>query len=364
MPPGSGDAPASPSLNEPPSGGSSTLSRRAPALVAWFLRSTLDACAAELETSACDGQLKACIDFFTPFGEIGDGCLTSGSECAGGSCVAEPGQTLCGTCADFLSGPGIGESCDGAPCAEGDAHYVAGVCTCAEPRDVGEVCNDPILDEQWTCLASTCDPVTNECVPYGDVGDDCSVTPCDPTLHCPFELANPTCVVPVIGTVAGDPCSATLYGACGTYFDNGLACVDDDADGVGTCTAATVVELGEACDHENDSDNTALLWCAGAFTTTFCEIAEGNDVGVCAERLPLGGACYSNFVFRPCEAPLGCSLNPITYVGTCVERAQDGETCSTTAGCAETFSFCVDQGAFTGVCEPYFDFADPAACWE
>jgi hypothetical protein len=139
-------------------------------------------------------------------------------------------------------------------------------------------------------------------------GEDCSERSCIDGYHCDFSGASPACIVdeeepPEEEYSAGDSCD-TDGDRCGGWINSGLACVDDNDDGLGTCTQVQIAEPGEACAFTTSGEMT--ITCRnGSMGSYYCmvDITSGVFSGTCERRPGAGEPCVETFNFcDPVEA--------------------------------------------------------------
>jgi hypothetical protein len=327
-------------------------------------------CIAALAASRCDGsdsglwQERCTTLLDVPQQAIGAVCL-SGVECT---------STFC---AHSVNGAGTAPQPDGCP----------GLCTAIKP--VGAPCQ---TDEQCG-PDSFCDNdnsnnnvITNTCVAYLGVGDDCGAIEnpkqtCHPgTTYCPV-FGTPNCIVP--------PPSAALGGACDPSqgFSNvppcvaGLFCqVNATRDGA---TCQPKIAAGASCNGGDTISSQGLeLIDNQCVDGTGCFSLDNDPLDTAGTCIPYGGSgdtCkqISNTI-SSCKIGFLCETSGAgVLVGTCVPLLANGAQCSLSASCASSTGIlqntCIaDNGDAGGVltCQAAKGFGDSclpdfqgALCW-
>jgi len=326
----------------------------------------MESCIAYLETASCDdADLENCWAAFTGTLEEGEPCFSL--ECADGLFCVDQDAVGCGVCAAELPEPapraGEGESCEAVPCADQLTEFFSpssGSCVCVSPAATGDPCFDKDTYEQIAVceVELYCDEEVGVCQPYAGIGESCGPSSrCSINLKCNYSLATPVCEEFVKGETAGDACDPTSVSSCGGGVAlSALACVPDGM--LGVCTDVTVVDLGEACNHPNHFYTQANLWCAGAFSTTYCEIDYRFGGGTCQARPIVGEECDYQ---RPCVNTAFCEYPGGGGVATCVPAAAEGEPCGAGLPPCQLYLECSAEG----VCARSHQFpANPETCWE
>jgi hypothetical protein len=243
-----------------------------------FLYGTVDACV-QAFTPKCDAELSALGTGATSAALASCGgalsqlgcamspttwpsqCFVAGSLPNGSNCqfssqcqstYCNPTSAFCGTCADRVAAGG----------------------NCLPYEDLRSVgCGPGLL-----CTHSdTCEPPLAAGAPCQQGGRQC-----DPPLACLQMGSNFVCAQPL--AIGGSPCDA--------YFDTcaGNAWCDVSSR---TCTAATGLSIGTACDTLGDP-------CGAG---EYCKPTDGGTMGVCAADLPVGSPCGGVDV---CVPPAAC----------------------------------------------------------
>lgn len=218
----------------------------------------LQACAAALDTLACDGQFPPDECDFRGALATGDSCVT-GQQCESGICGFDDAESLCGTCTQ--------RTAEGDPCLTrevqgGTVSYCTGTLQCG----ADDTCRQPV-----------------------GIGESCDVAPCVGEATC----IDDECVADASVDEACDPTDPSVPG-CDT--SESLTCGAD-----GMCARFGYAAEGESC---ADVATGVLTWCAGP---NYCD---GDEV--CAPQKGEGESCESGG--RQCSPGLICSG------GTCQRR--------------------------------------------
>jgi len=191
----------------------------------------------------------------------------------------------------------------------------------------GAACNfSPECAGDSTCWDRT-DTECGTCKPRAGAGEDCSETSCVEGYDCDWSGATPICILepedPAPEVYAVDDSCDTGGDKCGGWLQTGLACVDDNDDGVGNCIQVQIAELGEACAYTTSSEMTVACR-NGLLGDTFCviDVASGSRSGTCEARPGAGEPCMETF--NVCDATQAyCDETS----GNCAAKLANGTAC-------------------------------------